>query len=75
MKTYLKIQFSSEAGFPSKIIDKLEGIGWKPVMGDYDFVMEGGIGEGVGASYKKMVDELHTALRGTGVRYSLYSFY
>jgi hypothetical protein len=75
MKTYLKIQFHSDGDNPSIVIDKLEKIGWKPVMGDYDFVMEGGFGEGVGPSYKKLSDLLHETLKDTGVRYSLYSFY
>ena len=75
MKTYLKIQFHSEGDNPSTVIDKLEKIGWKPVMGEYDFLMEGGFGEGVGQSFKRMMDLLHEPLKDTGVRYSGYSFY
>ncbi|MBI5000434.1 MAG: hypothetical protein HZB92_02755 [Euryarchaeota archaeon] len=73
MKTYLKIHFSSEGSAPSDVISKLEKLGWKPVIGEYDFMMESGLGEGVGESYKRMVDKLHEALKGANVRYSLYS--
>ena len=74
MKTYLKLQFHSDGALPSDIIDKLEKLGWKPIMGEYDFVMEGGFGEGVGLSFRKTLDQLHMTLRGTQVGYSLYSF-
>jgi len=75
MKTYLKIQFHSEGATPSAVIEKLEKIGWRPVLGEYDFVMEAGLAEGVGGSYRNMIDELHKALKGTGVGYSMYSFH
>ena len=39
MKTYLKLQFSSEGELPSVIIKKLEEQGWRPIVGDRDFVM------------------------------------
>jgi hypothetical protein len=74
MKTYLKLQFSSEGELPSETIKRLEKLGWKPIRGDYDFVMEGGLGEGLGESFRDMIDKLHRTLEGTGVRYSLYSF-
>jgi len=74
MKTYIKIQFSVEGADPSKIIEILEGLGWKTVVGEYEFVMEGAFAEGVGTSFREMLDELTKALKGTGVRYSLYSF-
>ena len=74
MKTYIKIQFSVDGADPSKIIDILESLGWKSVVGEYDFVMEGAFGDGIGTSFKQMIDELTKSLKGTGVRYSLYSF-
>jgi hypothetical protein len=74
MKTYLKIQFHSEGARPSEVIKKLDKLGWKPIRGEYDFVMEAGLGEGVGQSFKDMIDKLHETLQGTDVRYSLYSF-
>ena len=74
MKTYIKMQFSSEGMDPSKIIKILEDLGWKPVVGEYDFMYESSLSEGISNSFKNMVDELNNALKGTGVRYSLYSF-
>lgn len=74
MRTYIKIQFSVDGEDPSKIIDILERLGWKPVVGEYDFVMDSGFGESVGSNFRQMMDELNRVLRGTGVRYSLYSF-
>ena len=74
MKTYIKIQFSVDGANPSKIIDILDDLGWKPVVGEYDFMMEGAFGGGIGSSFKEMIDEVTTALKGTGVRYSVYSF-
>lgn len=75
MKTYLKIQFNSEGAGPSEVIEKLEKIGWRPVLGEYDFVLEAGLGEGVGPTYRKLMDVLHTTLKGTKVGYTLYSFH
>ncbi len=74
MKTYIKIQFSVDGEAPSKIIEILEDLGWKLVVGEYDFVMEGAFAEGIGNSFKEMIDGLTKALKGTGIRYSLYSF-
>lgn len=73
MKTYLKLQFSSEGELPSVVIKKLEDQGWRPIVGEKDFVMDWGIGESIGNSYVKKLDALHVALKGTGVRYTLYS--
>jgi hypothetical protein len=73
MKTYLKLQFSSDGEPPSIIIKKLENEGWRPIVGERDFVMNWGIGESIGSAYLQKLDELHEILKGTGVRYTLYS--
>ncbi|MFH0815967.1 MAG: hypothetical protein V1934_04030 [Methanobacteriota archaeon] len=73
MKTYLKLEFSSEGAKPSEVIKRLEELDWKPVIGEYDFVLEAGPGEGVGESFRRMLDKLQDALRGTNVRFTLYS--
>ena len=72
MKTYLKLQFSSEGELPSTVIKKLEAQGWRSIVGEKDFVMDWGIGE-IGSTYLSKLDQLHMALKGTGVRYTLYS--
>jgi hypothetical protein len=74
MKTYIKIQFSVDGEDPSRIIEIFESLGWKLVVGEYDFVMDGGFGESINSSFIKMIDELNRALKGTGIHYSLYSF-
>jgi hypothetical protein len=38
MKTYLTITFTTEGGRPSEVSSILQGIGFKPVTGNYDFV-------------------------------------
>jgi len=73
MKTYLKLNFSSEGELPSRIIKKLENKGWKPIIGEKDFVMNWSIGETVGDEYIQKLDELHVIIKGTGVRYTLHS--
>ena len=73
MKTYLKLQFSSEGDLPSQIIKRLETLGWRPIVGNRDFVRDWGMGESVGASYLNKLDDLHKALKGTQVRYTVYS--
>ena len=73
MKTYLKLQFSSEGELPSTIIKKLEKKDWRPIVGDRDFVMDWGMGESIGNAYLHKLDELHVILKNTGVRYTLYS--
>ncbi len=73
MKTYIKIQFSSEGAKPSEIIKRLEASGWRPVIGEHDFMRECGPGEGVGESFRRMLDELQESLRGTGARFKVYS--
>jgi len=73
MKTYQKLQFFSEGELPSILIKKLEDQGWRPILGDKDFVMNWGMGESIGSEYLKKLDELHIALKGTKVRYTLYS--
>jgi hypothetical protein len=73
MKTYLKLQFSCEGELPSVVIKKLETQGWRSIVGEKDFVMDWGIGESVGTNYLRKLDQLHVALKGTGVRYTLYS--
>lgn len=73
MKTYLKLQFSSNGEFPSIIIKKLEEQGWRPILGERDFVMNWGFGESLGSAYLEKLDELHRTLKETGVNYTLYS--
>ncbi|MFH0986584.1 MAG: hypothetical protein V1911_00880 [Candidatus Micrarchaeota archaeon] len=40
MKSYLTIWFSTEGKQPMDIIDRLMGMGFRPVKGNYDFVYD-----------------------------------
>jgi hypothetical protein len=50
----------------------LEILGWRPIVGERDFVIDWGMGESVGASYLNKLDDLHKTLKDTQVRYTLY---
>jgi len=38
MKTYLTLTFSTEGEKPSEVSSRLQGIGFEPMTGNYDFV-------------------------------------
>ena len=38
MKTYLMVWFNSEGVKPTKVLDSLTSMGFKPMHGSYDFV-------------------------------------
>ncbi len=40
MKTYLTIWFNSNGASPTKILEKLEDIGFKPMKGNYDMAYD-----------------------------------
>jgi hypothetical protein len=42
MKTYLMVWFSSEGARPSDVMQRLMGLGFKPMKGNYDFLYEWG---------------------------------
>lgn len=67
MRLYVKIYFDPEGEDPITIVKKLKDLGFGPVVGLYDFVKEFDEPE----DYPKIVKELHEALRGTKVKYTL----
>ena len=40
MKTYLTIWFSSEGASPTEVVQRLQGMGFKPMKGEYDHVYD-----------------------------------
>ena len=40
MKTYLMVWFNSEGAKPQDVVNRLQGIGFKPMRGPYDHVYE-----------------------------------
>ena len=69
MQTFIKFQFRSDGASPFEIIKKLRELGFKPVVGDYDFKMVYGSPE----EYAQHVNRLHAALKGMNVNYTLTS--
>jgi DNA-binding transcriptional ArsR family regulator len=67
IKTYLRVELSSEGESPKQLIERMRKIGAVPVVGDYDFEIV--IGDDVRLFDK--LDEVHRALAGSNVRYSV----
>ncbi len=67
IKTYLRVELSSEGESPKQLIERMRKIGAVPVVGDYDFEIV--IGDDVRLFDK--LDEVHRTLAGSNVRYSV----
>ncbi len=67
IRTYIKLQFDSSGAKPSEVIRRLKEAGCSPIIGDFDF--EKGLKQG--ESLFNALDEIHAALKGTGVKYSV----
>lgn len=65
--TYVRMQFWSEGPSPIKIIDMMRSVGYRPVIGEYDFKKEIGKED----SLYDVITELHEIFKGTNMRYSL----
>ena len=70
MRTYLKVFFSSEGATPEEVVKRMESIGWKTVIGDFDFVWEG-LSDSVGRAYLDALGKAHQTLSGCKVRYTI----
>jgi len=67
IRTYIRVELSSEGESPKQVIDRMRKIGGVPVVGDYDF-------EFPLADDQRLFDrleEIHHALRGANVRYTV----
>jgi hypothetical protein len=67
MKLFVRLRFSSEGGFPLDILKSIKEIGFSPVFGDYDFVIDFEDPE----DYGRIVKKMHNVLKGNNVYYSL----
>ena len=67
IKTYVRLELSSEGESPKQIIERMRRIGAVPVVGDYDFELSLDDDERL---FDKL-EEIHHALKGSNVRYSL----
>lgn len=67
IKTYIRVEMSSEGESPKQIIERMRRMGAVPVVGDYDFEMDLEDDERL---FDKL-EEIHLALKGSSVRYTL----
>ncbi len=67
MKLYIELYFDSEGGNPLNVIKIMNGMGFEPVLGDFDFAAEYKTQE----DYLKLVSKIFNSLKGTKVRYRL----
>ncbi|HEX9907666.1 MAG TPA: hypothetical protein VGB78_04265 [Thermoplasmata archaeon] len=68
-KTYVRVVLSSDGESPKQVIERMMRIGATPVVGDYDFELSVGEEERL---FDKL-EEVHSALKGSGAWYSLSS--
>lgn len=66
MRTYVIVQLDSEGANFSDVASTLEDLGFKPQVGEYDFVYEWDRQATVKDSLW-FADRIHTALKGMGV--------
>lgn len=67
IKTYIRVELSSEGESPKQVIERMRKIGAVPVVGDYDFELSLGDDERI---FDKL-EEIHHTLRGSSVRYTV----
>jgi len=67
IKTYVRVEMSSEGESPVQIIERMRKIGAVPVVGDYDFELA--VPEDVRIFDK--LEEIHKALNGAKVHYTV----
>lgn len=67
IRTYLRIQLSSEGESPKKVIERMRSLGGVPIIGDFDFEFSLEEDERL---FEKL-EEIHRALMGAGVRYTV----
>lgn len=67
IRTFIRLQLSSEGDSPKQLVERVRKIGGVPVMGDYDFEIT--LGEDQRLFDK--LEEIHNALKGSNVRYTV----
>ena len=69
LKILIKFMISSDGESPGQLVERLRGLGGMPLAGDYDIEIPLGDNERL---FAKM-DGIHSALRGSGVFYTLHT--
>lgn len=67
IKTYIRVDLSSEGESPKQVIERMRKIGAVPVVGDYDFELALNDDERL----FDRLEEIHHTLRGSSVRYTV----
>jgi hypothetical protein len=67
IKTFIRVELSSEGESPKQVIERMRRIGAVPVVGDYDFELALGDDERL---FDKL-EMIHHTLRGASVRYTV----
>lgn len=67
IKVFIRVELSSEGESPKEVVERMRRIGGIPVVGDFDFEMHLGDDDRL---FDKL-EEIHHALRGSSVRYSV----
>ena len=70
MKTYLTIWFSSEGAAPSKVAERLQGMGFKSTRGQYDHAYDWKRAVEV-EEILMLCNSIHETLKGLGVLYKI----
>ena len=70
MKTYLTIWFSSEGASPKVVMERIMGMGFKPIKGRYDHVYDWKR-EPTLEEILQLGNNLHETLKGLKVMYKL----
>jgi len=67
IKTFIRVEMSSEGESPKEVVERMRQIGATPVVGDFDFELDLGDDERL----FDRLEDIHHALRGSSVRYSV----
>jgi len=70
MKTYLRLWFNSEGAKPSEINQRLISLGFKPMQGTHDYVMEWGKNVNV-EEVLRIGDSIQIELQGLNVMFKI----
>lgn len=70
LKTYLTLWFSSEGAEPTKVAERLQGMGFKPITGQYDHVYDWKDTVALD-QILKLCTSVHQTLKGMHVLYKI----
>lgn len=70
MITYLTVTFNSDGAMPSKVVQRLQALGFAPTTGNFDFMYEWDREARVEETVD-LADQVHYTLKGTGALYKI----